>query len=307
MSIATRITELFGCPHPLQQAGMGGVGTPDLALAVADAGGIGMLTGDLPIARVLGNIAMVPAGSAIGINFLVPFLDRSALEAAAAALPYVELFWGEPDPTLVDAIHAGGALAGWQVGSPDEAHAAAAAGCDVIVAQGVEAGGHVRGTIGLLPLLDAVRTVTDLPLIAAGGIGTGRAIAGALAAGADAVRIGTRFLAASEFPAHHDYVEALIAASSEDTILTTRFGDGWPDAPHRVLRSAVEAGEALGSAQSWTPLWPRSDDPGPVEARCLYAGESVGAVRHRQPAHVIIEELMNEAERALRGGTRLLG
>ena len=72
------------------------------------------------------------------------------------------------------------------------------AGCDVIVAQGIEAGGHVRGTLGLLPLLDEVRSVIDLPVIAAGGIGTGHAMAAALAAGADAVRVGTRFIAANE-------------------------------------------------------------------------------------------------------------
>src|SRR5213079_183863 len=134
--------------------------------------------------------------------------------------------------------------------------AARDAGCDVIVAQGIEAGGHVRGTLGLLPLLDEVRTVIDLPIVAAGGIGTGTAMAAALVAGADAVRVGTRFMVASESTAHPTYVEALIGAGADDTVLTTAFGDGWPDAPHRVLKSAIEAGEKLGSGQSWSPEWP---------------------------------------------------
>jgi nitronate monooxygenase len=300
MAMPTRITEMFGCRHPIQQAGMGGVATPDLALAVAAAGGIGMLNADLPTAQVLANLAEIPAGSVIGINFLIPFLDPTALEAAAATLPYVEQFWGDPDEVAVGVVHDGGAMAGWQVGSVAEARAAAEVGCDVVVVQGIEAGGHVRGTVGLLPLLEEVRGVVDVPIIAAGGLGTGRAVAAALTAGADGVRVGTRFIAAHEFPAHPAYVDALIAARAEDTMVTTAFGDGWPDAPHRVLRSAVEAGERLGDAQLWSPMWPRRDDDGPIAPRCMYAGESVGAVRERQSASEILEELVRDAEHALR-------
>ncbi|MDX6231294.1 MAG: nitronate monooxygenase, partial [Nocardioidaceae bacterium] len=162
------------------------------------------------------------------------------------------------------------------------------------------AGGHVRGTTALLPLLDGVRSAVDLPIVAAGGIGTGHAMAAALAAGADAVRVGTRFLASLESVAHPDYVDLLIESSADDTVLTTAFGDGWPDAPHRVLRSAVAAGEALGTAQRWTPDWPTVDHVGPVDSRALYAGQSVGAVRSRQPAAEIVAELVEEAEEALR-------
>lgn len=189
-------------------------------------------------------------------------------------------------------MHAAGARAGWQVGSPVETRAARDAGRYVIVAQGVEAGGHVRGTVGLLPLLDEVRAVTDLPVVAAGGIGTHQALAAALAAGADAVRIGTRFLAALESVAHPTYIEALIRATAEDTVLTTAFSDGWPDAPHRVLRSAVTAGQARGTAQTWRPDWPTRTATGAIHARALYAGQSVAAVRSRQPAAEIVRELV---------------
>ena len=138
----------------------------------------------------------------------------------------------------------------------------------LLVIQGVEAGGHVRGTVGLFPLLEEVREVVELPLVAAGGIGTGRAMAAALTAGADAVRVGTRFVAARESIAHPAYVAALIASEAEDTVITTAFGDGWPDAPHRVL-TCLDAGTRLVSAQSWGPNWPTADDGGPVEAaRC---------------------------------------
>jgi NAD(P)H-dependent flavin oxidoreductase YrpB (nitropropane dioxygenase family) len=196
-------------------------------------------------------------------------------------------------------VHAGGARAAWQVGSADEARAAQDAGCDVVIAQGIEAGGHVRGTTGLLPLVEEARAAVDVPIVAAGGIGNGRAMAAALTAGADAVRVGTRFLAAHESTAHPDYVARLIDASADDTVLTTAYGEGWPDAPHRVLRSAVAAGEARGAAQSWNPMWPTVNDSGAVDAWALYAGQSVGAVRSRQPAADIVAELVVEAVAAL--------
>jgi NAD(P)H-dependent flavin oxidoreductase YrpB (nitropropane dioxygenase family) len=169
----------------------------------------------------------------------------------------------------------------------------------VLVVQGVEAGGHVRGTVGLLPLLDEVRGSVDVPLIAAGGIGTGRAMAAALTAGADAVRIGTRFVAALESIAHPVYVDALIRARAEDTVLTTAFGNGWPDAPHRVLKSCITAGTSRGSAQDWSPNWPAQDCDGVPEAQALYAGQSVGAVRAQQPASEIVTELVEAAEAVL--------
>lgn len=299
--MTTRFTEMFDCRVPLQQAGMGGVTSPDLALAVAAAGGLGMLTGTIGAEALSAQLDVVPADVAVGANFLLPFLDRAALEDASSRARLVELFWGLPDPEIVEKVHAGGARAGWQVGSVAEAIAARDAGCDLIVAQGIEAGGHVRGTVGLLPLLDEVRAAVDLPLVAAGGIGSGRAMAAALAAGADAVRVGTRFVASTESIAHPVYVEALVRAGAADTVITTAFGDGWPDAPHRVLKSALAAGEALGTAQSWSPDWPTRTSTGPVEARALYAGQSVGAVRSRQSAAEIVAELVGEAG----GGARV--
>jgi nitronate monooxygenase len=299
MPIATRFTELFGCRYPIQQAGMGGMPSPDLAIAVARAGGMGMLSGASGLQDLTAQLDAVPAGAAIGVNFLVPFLDRAALDEAARRSPLVEFFWGAPDSEVVALAHEGGARVGWQVGSAADAKAARDAGCDVVIAQGVEAGGHVRGVIGLLPLLDEVCPVVDLPVVAAGGIGTGRSMAAALAAGAAAVRIGTRFVAARESGAHPDYVAALIGATAADTALTTAFGDGWPDAPHRVLRSSIEAGERRGSAQSWSPDWPSAGYVGDASARALYAGQSVGAVGAQQAAAEIVAELVAGAEQQL--------
>ena len=283
---------------------MGGVATPDLAIAVSDAGALGMLSGVVGGDALAGQLDLVPDGATVGVNFLVPFLDREAVEIAAARTKYVEFFWAEPTHELINLVHAGGALAGWQVGTHDEARASADAGCDVVVAQGVEAGGHVRGTIGLLPLLDEVCATVHVPIVASGGIGSGRAMAAALVAGADAVRVGTRFIAAIELGAHPDYIDALCGATADDTVLSTAFGVGWPDAPHRVLKSAIAAGTALGAAQAWTPDWPSTSDGTAVEARALYAGQSVGAVRERQPAAAIVEEMTARAETILRRSGR---
>jgi NAD(P)H-dependent flavin oxidoreductase YrpB (nitropropane dioxygenase family) len=222
---------------------------------------------------------------------------------AAAQARVVEFFYGEPDASLVDLVHAAGALACWQVGSRVEAVAAAAAGCDLIVAQGIEAGGHVRGRVGLLPLLDEVLPSVDVPVLAAGGIGTGRAMAAVLAAGADGVRVGTRFVAAEEAGAHPAYIDALVAAAAEDTVLTETFSFDWLHAPHRVLRSSVAAVEAFQG--DIVGAWPSSGDPiprfstapavrgatGAVEAMALYAGQGAGAVRRREPAAAIVADL----------------
>ena len=299
MGFSTGFTLLFGCRYPLQQAGMGGFTSPDLAIAVSRAGGFGMLSGTIGSDALAAQLDAVPRGSAVGVNFLVPFLDRAALEEACARSPLVEFFWGVPDGALVGIVHAGGARAGWQVGSVEDARAACDVGCDLVVAQGLEAGGHVRGTTGLLALIDEVRAVVDVPIVAAGGIGTGRAMAAALVAGADAVRVGTRFVAATESIAHPAYVDRLIESTADDTVITTAFGEGWPDAPHRVLKSAIAAGESLGAAQAWSPEWPTTSYVGPAESRALYAGQSVGAVRSRQSAAEIVAELIDEAEAAL--------
>jgi nitronate monooxygenase len=313
----TPFTDLVGCRVPIQQAGMGGVATPELAAAVADAGALGMV-----------NMVMVPAADVavaldalieqttgtVGMNFLMPFLDAAAVEVAASRARVVEFFYADPDAALVRRVHDGGALAAWQVGSLTEARAAAEAGCDFIVAQGTEAGGHVRGQVSLLPLLDAVLDAVDIPVVAAGGIATARGMAAVLAAGASGVRVGTRFVATHEANAHPAYVDALLRASAGDTVLTTAFSVMWPDAPHRVLRSCVEAAQAvkddivgemhMGVMRMPVPKFsvpsPSRDTTGTIEAMALYAGESVGAVTAVVSAGEVVRELAEGAERLLR-------
>jgi NAD(P)H-dependent flavin oxidoreductase YrpB (nitropropane dioxygenase family) len=263
------------------------------------------------VAATLDDLARRTSG-VVGMNFLLPFFDRSALEAAANRASVIEFFYGDPDRDLVRDAHAGGALVSWQVGSAEEARAAVAAGCDLVVAQGDEAGGHVRGSAGMLTTLARVLDAVTVPVIAAGGIGSSRDVAAALAAGASAVRVGTRFIASRESGAHPEYVSAVLEAKAEDSILTDAFSLGW-NAPHRALRSCIEAarsltGDLVGSTEwggntipieRFSVMTPDRTTTGEIRAMALYAGRSVEHAREVKPAREIVGELMAGAEALL--------
>jgi nitronate monooxygenase len=287
----------------------GGVGNPELAVAVCRAGGLGMLSSAHPM-PVVDQITVVeaktPAGFGVGF-FAFDLPHRVAdLELAAARARVVDVFWGPPDAAVVERIHAGGALAFWQVGSTDDAVAAADVGCDAVVAQGVEAGGHVRGTTPLHNLLQDVVPRVSVPVVAAGGIATSEHVRRAFEAGASAVRVGTRLLASDESAAHPDYLAALLAAGASDTELTTAFGADWPDAPHRVLRRAVTAASAApdptGHATfgdnewpiaKWSAQPPSDVCTGEVTAMAMYAGMGVADVLEVRPVAEIIDDLFS--------------
>jgi nitronate monooxygenase len=322
----TRFTELIGCKISIQQAPIGGgLARPPLAVAVAEAGALGMiaatgLSGE-ELAHRLEDVRARTSG-VFGANFLAdqafyPQIEElyHPVKVASKHARVVEFFYRTPDSSLVDLVHKGGALAIWQIGSRNEARAAADAGCDMIVAQGIEAGGHVRGRIGLLPLLGQVLDTVDVPVLAAGGIGSGRAMAAALAAGASGVRVGTRFVAAEEANAHPTYVKALIGAEPEDTVVTEAFSVGWPNAPHRVLRSSLEAAQKfkgdivarrklstgeVDEIRRFESMTATNQMTGNIEAMPHWAGESVGHVKELKPASSIIGEMAAEAEALLR-------
>jgi nitronate monooxygenase len=306
---ATRFTRLVGSRLPIQSAPMPGVvRDATLPAAVAAAGGHGMFPATFLspayLERVIDELSAQTG--AFGVNFVTLGLDRDCLELAAARSPYVDLYFGDPEPALVEAIHAGGAIASWQVSSREQAKAAVAAGCDVVVVQGAEAGGRPRSELGLLPLLDSVLGTVEVPVMAAGGIGSARAVAAAMAAGASAVRAGTRFIAASESAAHPAYKHALVQARAEDAVLTRSFSAGDPvESTARVLRSALAAAHELDAEQAgvvvmgdrrvpaarFSSLLPTEGSTGALDAMALYAGQSVDGVRAVEPAADIVAEL----------------
>jgi nitronate monooxygenase len=289
---------------PLQLASLGGpIGTPQLAAAVTSAGGLGMIpnpAGDE--VEVLVSRARMLTGGPIGVGFLVPFLNWDAVEVAGQAADVVEFFYGDPDRDLIAVAEQHGATVGWQVGSAREAAAAENAGCDYVVVQGVEAGGHLRGKHPLDRVLAASLRLVTVPLVAAGGIGTPERVAELLSLGAAGVRIGTRFVAAEGSAAHPEYVEALIEARAEDTVITEAFSRGWEHAPHRVLRRSIRVAQniqgdvvaTVGERQlpPFAPIPPTIDTHGNIAAMAQYAGTSVDHLTQRQSAQQIIDNLI---------------
>ena len=203
--VRTPVCELLGVEHPIVQAPMAAV--PQLAAAVSNAGALGMvtLTWSSPAGDVVRETAALTDRPFGGNLVLAEDQHRRLDDALEAGLRIVSLFFGDPTG-YVEPIHDAGGLVLHTVGSAEEARRSVAGGVDVVVAQGWEAGGHVRSQVATLPLVPAVvDAVAPVPVIAAGGIGDARGVAAVLALGAQAAWLGTRFLLAEEMPIHEDY------------------------------------------------------------------------------------------------------
>jgi nitronate monooxygenase len=315
------ILDRLGLSAPVVQAGMGGgLSRHELAAAVSEAGGLGTIAvnGAAAIERELRAARRLTARP-LAVNLLLPFARRDWFAAAAAA-EVVVTFWGRPRRRTPGAwMH--------QCGSVAEARAAHAAGADAVIVQGVEAGGHVRGSRPALELLERARAAlpAGFPLLLAGGIAGRADVERAFEAGAVAAVAGTRFLLAEESRAHPEYRRRLLAA--EDTVLTELFGAGWP-APHRVVPNAATErwlrddprGPALNRAVNrlmapgarfvpaaaqlrlaraqrpgsrlLTPLGPTDDGPeNLLDAGPLYAGETVARIDAISPAAKLVAGL----------------
>lgn len=327
--LKTKLCELFGIEYPIINAGMGGaVAGADLAAAVSEAGGLGTVglagLGPEAIQTELGA-ARAKTSKPLAVNLLIPFLQPGLLEATLkTSIQVLTFFWGDARQYVeaIRATHAAGVKVIWQCGSPDEACWAKDAGVDAVMAQGFEAGGHVRGTSTTLALIPEVRdAIGDMPLIAAGGIADGRGLAAVLALGADGAALGTRFIASPEAGAHQQYKERILTAKADDTFHTTLFDIGWPDAPHRVLRTKlVERWETAGRPASGKrpgegDVIVRSIRPGvqlppvnysiappidclegDIEGLAFYAGQSCTLVHEILPAGAIVQRIAAEAE-----------
>lgn len=316
-----KLLDHLGIEAPVVQAGMGGgISRHELAVAVSEAGGLGTIAvaGSEAIEREL-SAARALTDRPIAVNLLLPFARRSWFEAASAA-DVVVTFWGRPRRRT------GGT---WmhQCGSLAEARSAHAAGADAVIVQGIEAGGHVRGSEPALELLERVRAVMppDYPLLLAGGIAERGDVRQALEAGASAAVAGTRFLLSEESHAHPAYRQRLLDA--EHTVLTELFGFAWP-APHRVIPNAATEHGLRGDSRPprfnrllnrlsarparlapaslqrrlvlaqrpdgrlLTPFGPTDDGPpNLVDAGPLYAGETVARIADVRPAAELVRAL----------------
>lgn len=320
----TTFCEQLGIEYPIIQAPIGAAATPELVAAVSAAGGLGMLASTWPTDPVaqLQKVRELTS-QPFGVNLVLEWDQHERLDALlGAGASIVSLTWGDPTG-YVEMVHDAGGLLLHTVGSAEEAKRAVGAGVDVVIAQGIEAGGHVWGDVATLPLVAAVVDAVDVPVMAAGGIGDGRGIAAALALGASAAWLGTRFLLAEEAPIHEEYRRRLVSANEDDAVwLADLFDRGWQQAPHRVLRnSVVDEWKAAGSPSfdarrpgegdvvahrdgrpivRYSATLPLASDEGDFEARALWAGQSVGIVHNVAPAADIVHRLAAECDSAIR-------
>lgn len=234
------VLDRLGVDVPIVQAGMGGgVSTGGLAGAVSAAGGLGTVGIVQPgsFGREIAQAREIAGDRAVAANLLLPFVDAGHVRDVLDSRPdVVVLFFGH-DPDLVERLHDASILVLRQVGTPEETRQAAAEGVDGFIAQGREAGGHLRGVTDTAAAVEDVRGAAgDRPVLAAGGVAERSDVERLLAAGADAVAVGTRFLLTEESRAHPAYKRRLLRA--DRTLETDLFGFGWP-ARHRVVENVA--------------------------------------------------------------------
>jgi nitronate monooxygenase len=232
--------------YPIFQAPIGAIASPELAAAVSNVGGLGHLacTWRTPDQlRALFKATDALTRKPYGANFVLDFPIEDQLDAALThGVRLISFFWGD-GRRYVRRVKEAGAITAQVVGAIVEARQAADAGFDLIVAQGREAGGHVRGQLGTMTLVpQAVDAVDPVPVLAGGGIVDRRGVAAAVALGAVGVWVGTRFLAAVEANIHERYQDLLVASDGDDTFYSELFNVGCDEGPFsRNVRSAVRA------------------------------------------------------------------
>jgi nitronate monooxygenase len=309
-----------------QSAPMGRGAPPELVAAVTNAGGLGGLglSWDSPqrITELVTKTRQLTNDRPFLANFVLEWDQHERLEAAlSAGARIISFFWGDP-ARYIDRAKSAGAMVIHSVGTPEEARKAVELGVDAVVAQGNEAGGHVWSRVSTMVLVPLVVDVAgELPVLAAGGIADGRGLAAALMLGASGVWIGTRFLASPEAAYHSDYKQRLVEAAATDTIESTLFDGGWPNAPGRSLRNRTvqlweDAGRpASGSRPGEGEEIGRSPEgnivrryaiasllnggTGSIDDFVIWAGQSVGLVRDIRPASEIVTDLVRDASEIL--------
>jgi nitronate monooxygenase len=334
----TGLCDLLGIEHPIFNAGIGAGAVPKLAAAVSNAGGLGVIAvSGAPPDWVREQVARTRelTDRPFGVNViiddrgdpgLIPGIEERCQTVVDEGVALLILFAGDPTP-FVEPAHAAGVKVAIQVGSPAEARRAADAGVDFVIAQGVEAGGHVVARSGLfvnLPLI--VDEVAPLPVVASGGMADGRGVAAALVLGAAGVSLGTRFVASEEAFVRDEHKHRVAEAGPDSTVFSADLFDiGWPNVAHRTLRGRVyeewdaagrpapgerpHEGESIGVVQSplrgtvevqrYASIMMTPRFEGDVELGPMWAGESAALVDAILPAGEIVRRLAAEADEAL--------
>lgn len=314
--IHTRLTDLLQCEHPIMLAGMGGVSYAALVAAVSDAGGFGTLgAAPMGLERLNREMAKVREGTdkPFGVDLLTALPGGmeeqvDALIAGGASLFVAGL--GVPSE-VVDQCHRAGVLVANMCGKVRHAVAAVEAGCDIVIAQGTEAGGHT-GTVATMPLVpQIVDAVGDrVPVVGAGGIFDGRGLVAALALGADGVWVGTRFIATPEAHVVSGYREAIVGGRDEDTVITraytgktlramrNTYTQHFEEHPEELQRFPDQIGRSMGDGAMHLGASPDTEGID-SDRECYAAGQGIGGVGAVTPAGDLVQRFVDEAEREL--------
>ncbi|MFX0544125.1 NAD(P)H-dependent flavin oxidoreductase [Roseovarius sp. S1116L3] len=327
----TPLCDLLGCDLPILLAGMGGVARWELAASVANAGGfaaLGMVRESPELIAAEVTALQAATDRRFAVNLIPAATDPALLDAQITqclklGVTAFSFFW-DVRAEVIARVKSEGALVLHQVGTLQQARLAEQAGADVIIAQGIEAGGHVHGRCGSFALVEAILQETALPVVVSGGISTGKGLASALMLGAQGVQCGTAFLATEESFAHSYHKQRVVEADGEDTVLTDVFVLNWPKgAAVRVIGNTItEAldGQLMGHDPDTLPrdtiAWEdgqeryrySTDSPlrtttGDLEAMPNYAGQGAGLIRSILPAGQRVEQMAQEAATCFEGAT----
>jgi len=306
----TAITEMLGIEHPIILAGMGSVSVSDLAAAVSNAGGLGVLGAAFwPPDHLRAEIRRVKSLTTkpFGVDLLVadgaPGMEELVRIILEEDVPVFVSGLGNPG-ALVDEMHRRGMKILAMVGNVRQAQRCAASGVDIVVAQGTEAGGHT-GRVATFPLVPAVvDAIRPVPVAAAGGIADGRGLAAALALGASAAVVGTRFVATREAHGHDNYKQAIVAASEEDTAVTrvytgksarvirNAYVDQWAGREAEIDRFPIQLQKNWANVQA-------AVEGGDTGVGMIPAGQASGIIHSIVSAADIVRDMMAEAEQVL--------
>ncbi len=312
----TRLTDVLGIEHPVMLAGMGGVSYSTLVAAVSEAGGFGGLgastmQGDEMVQEIRAVKARTDKPFGVDLLTAMPGDLAAQVEQVIAEGAHVIVAGLGVPRDVIDLCHRAGVLVVNMCGKVDHARRAVEAGCDLVVAQGTEAGGHT-GQVATFPLVpQIVDAVGDrVPVVAAGGISDGRHLAAALALGADGIWVGTRFIATPEARAAPGYKDALVRTAEDGTVITraytgktlravrnsyTQWWEQHPDElqpfPMQIMRSVRDGALHLGAGPDTEGV-----DP---DRECYPAGQGTGAITEVVPAGELVRRFVDEAEEAL--------
>jgi enoyl-[acyl-carrier protein] reductase II len=309
--VKTRITELLGIEHPIFQAAMSWASSnAPLVIAVSNAGGMGVLgAGPMRPEDFNSTLKAIQAGTSKPFGVNIPLNGARAKElldiAYEARIPVMVASQGGPREQL-PRFRAIGTKWLHVVASVEHAQKAEAAGVDALVVDGAEAGGHPPPSdVGTIVLVRRIVRATRLPVVASGGVADGAGVAALLALGAEAVQLGTRFIATPEASVHENYKRAVLAADVQDTCLV-----GPAALPIRQLKNAFakkfDAAQRAGaSAEELESIFKSSSLKkaaleGDVEWGKVEAGQSAGLVDEILPAAEIMKRLVQELEQARR-------